>query len=241
MAPSINPPAHVQPAANQDKKHAALIGRIRSIDQDIERDDKLNLERAVEQGKLLIELKETCEHGEWLTELEKTGVAQQRASERTRIAKLPPAVLSQCSSIADAKLRIGSEPQDDSQPTTSTKPPANFKSVLCARHQAIGPSKAPCANCDEARRLARGGKPREPGDDAESEAEAKKKQREAARRNGQEKFTWAKVEKPYGDFVRALDLAAEHYHAKAAIARIHAIFREAFKSLEQTMKELRKS
>jgi hypothetical protein len=94
------PPAIVRTAEPQ----AEMIAHARSLGEKIGRDERQTLQTAIELGRVLDRLRESCNR-DWLAVLEKTGVKQQRASEYIRIARLPAAVVSACGSIREALER----------------------------------------------------------------------------------------------------------------------------------------
>lgn len=202
----VDPPAIVK-AATSEKTHAALIERIRSIEDSIVRDEKLNLERAFEQGKLLIELKDQCVNHDWLATLTKTGIPERRAQERIRLAKCLKSDarrISEFSSIREAIEAFGPEPQTPAQ-TTYRAPAGSPGSLLFCNYCRKHSPRSKCKDCDAKRAEAKGVTPsREPGDDTDSEAAAAAKAKEEAKKNGQAAWTWNSFATPWGQAMRQI-------------------------------------
>lgn len=152
----LNPPAEVRPAAGQQASLAALINKIADIEHDLARDEKLNLERAVAQGRLLLELKAGCDHGEWLLTLAKTGIKPSRAQERMRLAKCTAPVICQYGSIREALASLPPDPAEPvgaGTPPAPPPPPAIDQSLFCREHRTgQKPPNWRCQDCIDLRR-----------------------------------------------------------------------------------------
>ncbi len=94
------PPAQVreyEEGATAIAKHAgALCAEIR-------RNDKTNVQKALEAGRLLLRLRPMCSIGDWEPMLEGNGISQQRASDFMWGAEQPEDVRTRWDSIADLR------------------------------------------------------------------------------------------------------------------------------------------
>ncbi len=98
MEPFSDPPGFHR----HDESFGAFLSEAAKINEEFERNDRMNLDRGLKMGRALNRAYEMRTHGEWGTELQRLGIPQQRASEAMRAAKLPSAVVSSCKSWWDA-------------------------------------------------------------------------------------------------------------------------------------------
>jgi hypothetical protein len=102
-----------------------LLAAGKALHDGLKRDERSALEKAIQLGAVLNQLKEMCSHGEYLPALEKMGVPHQRASEYCRIAKVPPVALSACETLNDARRAIADTPEPEQPSSSHQTAPAN--------------------------------------------------------------------------------------------------------------------
>jgi hypothetical protein len=130
---TLNPPA----LSRQVESLADLKAHALSLAREIERNDRMNLQRAAELGRTLDRIYGLCDRGEWGRFLAETAISTQRASEWRRIAKLSSGELEACHSIRDAlryldEQNIGeSEQTSDAIPSDTQFPGAGINLGLC--------------------------------------------------------------------------------------------------------------
>ncbi len=128
----LDPPAIVKPAAD----FPAMLAEFTVIYSAYSHAEKANVQRAIELGKLLGQIRDAAPHGQWLATLERLGIAHQRASEFMRLAKVPETGSLEAVSITQAIASV------------SEKPP---ETIFC-RPCRIGTSKPKCKACKELRK-----------------------------------------------------------------------------------------
>jgi hypothetical protein len=223
-----NPPAAVQSVESR----RAIVKRIASLNTELDRSAKLNLDRAIEMGQALLRLRAMCQAGEWMPALEEAGVSSQRASEFMRGAQRPASERDTWRSINDLRRAIELErvPSESGIPTggntgrlvsamggadesedragesscSSPKidgmvPPPEEPEILCEDCQRRGPRRD-CPKCEELALV----EPTTPPPAREPRAPRGPKP-------GQPAFTINMVETPFGQLVRAFDVARKHW------------------------------
>lgn len=145
MERSINPPGLVY----EEHDIAGLISTGKMLNENIGDRTKKNLEDAIELGLVVNKLKEVCEHGQYLAALEQICLSHQRAGEFGRIAKVPPAALSTCSSIKEA-IRLA-----DMEVAPNERQP-KIHCARCARNIRTGQEALKnCPDCKKDRKEAK--------------------------------------------------------------------------------------
>ena len=117
-----------------------------AIEKEIAKSEKKTREHFVELGKALWRLKEATQRGTWLAALARAGIAQQRASEAMRAAKLPIAVIAQANNVSDLINALPSENGEMTDAAEPPDPPAEPRRVLCKRCRRVGAIKD-CEKC----------------------------------------------------------------------------------------------
>jgi hypothetical protein len=84
-----------------DESLSGLMAHAGSLNKEIVRNEKLNVQRALEIGRTLAKARTLCAIGQWTEELAKAGISRQRASECIRGAEAPPAVQAAWESVRD--------------------------------------------------------------------------------------------------------------------------------------------
>jgi hypothetical protein len=216
MKNEMDPPAIVKTSVSE------LIAAGKRLHDGLKRDERAALEKAIQLGAIIDNLKQTCAHGEYLPALAKIGVPQQRASEFRRLAKVPTSVLSGCESLRDALTHIADVPDAPPRPVadpgrdvqatgTASETPASNKGGLKLPEPAAKPAQTRAERVGQTEPTPpRVMQEREPGDDTESEAAARREERQQPK-NGSV-FDWRGLESHFGYVVRGIDGVPKVYH-----------------------------
>lgn len=145
----------------------AFLAEAAKINEEFERNDRMNLERGLRLGRALNRAYEMRTHGEWGAELQRLGIPQQRASEAMRGAKLPSAVISSCHSWYDLRKALSLVSKESGKVVPKRKPKQKKKPQPCDRCLRIGGPA--CPECWE--NFPEGFPTREPGEDDSEEEE----------------------------------------------------------------------
>jgi hypothetical protein len=107
-----NPPAIVKEAESL----AELIAQAQAIFGQQKKARRLDLEKTLNLGEILLKAKAKCKHGQWLPTLEKIGVGRSAAGEAIRARQITDSVISTCESMADVRrLWRGAPDQDETE------------------------------------------------------------------------------------------------------------------------------
>lgn len=145
-----DPPAHV--------RSVDRIARAKGIYNEVCSSDRFNLQRAIEAGKILIDIKENGEHGD----LDKTGIPKTTRWEWMQLGKSSAPNLLDCGSIREALklIECKDEPEQEVTPTPAVPYATNG--------QPAKPPKPPAAAPQEP------APEREPGDEGDYDDMASK-------------------------------------------------------------------
>jgi hypothetical protein len=110
----FNPPAIVQP----EESFSAVMRQAGAINAEIVRDDKLNIQRALQLGRMLNRARPMAAHGEWEPALEGQRISKQRASEFMRGAEAPPEVQAEWQSISDMRRWLSENARKNDETST---------------------------------------------------------------------------------------------------------------------------
>ncbi len=87
------------------KEEQSVLGMVKQVKNLIDgaaKDELSALEKSVNAGILLRQIRPLCEVGEWTEHLERIGITRQKADENMRISELPQKELAKCKTKADA-------------------------------------------------------------------------------------------------------------------------------------------
>jgi hypothetical protein len=251
-----NPPAAVQSLESR----SAIVKRIASLNTELDRSAKLNLERALEMGRALLRLRAMCQTGEWMPALEEAGVSSQRASEFMRGAQRPASERDTWRSINDLRRAIGLErvPSESDTPTggnavrlvsamgSADESDGRARESSCSSSTIAGMApeepeilcedcqrrgpRRDCAKCEELALV----KPSTPPPPRAPRAAPN------GPKPGKPAFSVSVVEKPMGELTRAMDVARKHFGDSKyfqTIDRLLLSLGQAWKSWKDAMQE----
>jgi hypothetical protein len=251
-----NPPAAVQCVESR----SAIVRNIGALIREFDQCERLNLERALQIGRELLRLKEMCQVGEYTRILQELGITSQRASEFTRGAKRPASEQDTWRSLNDLRQAIalesapsasgtptgggtgpsassmdsGDDGEDGSEVGESSRnsptiagmaPPPEEPEVLCEDCQRRGPRRD-CPQCEELALV----EPSTPPPAREPRAPRGPKP-------GQPVFTINMVDTPFGQLVRAFDVARKHWGNGEQFKRIDKLLCELGREWKSWMDE----
>jgi hypothetical protein len=104
----VDPPARVRKAESL----GTLMAHAGALNKEINRNDKANVQHALEVGRTLVKARPLCPAGRRLKELEKAGISRQRASEFMRGASAPADVQVTWESVHDLKRWLADNGHD---------------------------------------------------------------------------------------------------------------------------------
>jgi hypothetical protein len=181
MNPLAPKPAIVKTADNL----VEMRQQVKELAAGIKRSEKVTLEKAVEAGGLLVQIRAKTPRGRWLPTLTEMGISRSRAYIWIKIWELPEDTLSSCTSIAQAQnmLRHPDGEEQELPEEGSADQPKNVPArevPRCDKCKRLHLHDPKCPNCI----ILRSQKPSDPKAASLPPSSA----------NGREKWSWREVD-----------------------------------------------
>lgn len=190
------------------------------LHQSMKKEERNALQNGYKLGLVLARIKGKCVAGSWLAKLKELEVNRMTAWRCLKLSECNARYIASCNSVHEAILqnRI-TEMEEPEKELDGKKPKPVDVAPLCERCRRVGPRKD-CKACEEAEvawrqaRKAKGGE-REPGDDTDSEQQAKLDDKQKPQ-PGRIMFEWKATDQNVGSLIRQVDVFGNAYKVKEA-------------------------
>jgi len=250
-----DPPAIV---SQFEECFSAIVKKAGEKNAKLKRNEKTNVQDALEIGRLLLRARQMCQVGEWTAALEAQDISRQRASDFMWGAEQPPEEQAKWECIADLRRARDAKSAPHESRTSPRGHTVHGQGVIqpqalqCRECRVRGRNNPDCPDCAAVRGETNGKHEsnghaedryvltgREPGDDTDEEEAAKAKDRQDKKDNGKPTYSDAKIEKDYGHLVRSISdkVVALDLERSAAYKRIRDHLNGIYDELPNLKKE----